>query len=359
MNEVIIKNTNETKKNKKKNNLNYLWDQFDKEFNEKDSQLECIYRNEGEREICDYCKRQLEISDEGFLTCKNENCGIIYKDSLDTSAEWRYYGAEDNNNSDPTRCGMPINPLLKESSFGCKVICGSACSYEMKKIRRYTEWQSMPYREKSQYDEFQRIQIIAHNAGLPKMIIDDAIRYHKNISEAKTFRGLNRDGIIAASIYVACRVNLFPRTAKEIASIFYLDNTSATKGCKNALSIINGLEFNMENNEKINLGKTTPVSFIERYCSKLSINTELTNLCKFIAIRIEKNNLIPENTPHSIAAGIIYFISDICNLNISKKSISNISEISEVTINKCFKKLETQKESLIPVKILYKYKDKN
>ena len=36
-------------------------------------------------------------------------------------------------------------------------------------------------------------------------------------------------------------------------------------------------------------------------------------------MRIEKNNLIPENTPHSIAAGIIYFISDICNLNINKK----------------------------------------
>ena len=301
----------------------------------------------------------MEISDEGFLTCKSENCGIIYKDSVDTSAEWRYYGADDNNNSDPTRCGMPINPLLKESSFGCKVICGTTCSYEMKKIRRYTEWQSMPYREKSQYDEFQRIQIIAHNAGLPKLIIDDAVRYHKNISEAKTFRGLNRDGIIAASIYVACRVNLYPRTAKEIASIFNLDNTSATKGCKNALSIINGLEFNMENNEKINLGKTTPSSFTDRYCSKLGINTELTNLCKFIAIRIEKNNLIPENTPHSIAAGIIYFISDICSLNISKKNISAISEISEVTINKCFKKLEVQKETLIPIKILEKYKNNN
>lgn len=359
MNEVKIISSNDTKKNKKKNNLTHLWDQFDNEFNNEKSPLECIYRQEGEREKCDYCNKRLEVSDEGFLTCQNENCGIIYKDSLDTSAEWRYYGAEDNNNSDPTRCGMPINPLLKESSFGCKVICGISCSYEMKKIRRYTEWQSMPYREKSQYDEFQRIQIIAHNAGLPKMIIDDAIRYHKNISEAKTFRGLNRDGIIAASIYVACRVNLYPRTAKEIASIFYLDNTSATKGCKNALSIINGLEFNMENNEKINLGKTTPISFIERYCSKLGINLELTNLCKFIAIRIEKNNLIPENTPHSIAAGIIYFISDTCNLNISKKNISNISEISEVTINKCFKKLEAQKDTLMPLKILEKYRNKN
>lgn len=355
MSEVKISSTlNETKKNKKKVSYSHLWDQFDKEYTDNNN-LECIYRQEGEREICDYCKRRLEISDEGFLTCKNENCGIIYKDSLDNTAEWRYYGVEDNNNSDPTRCGMPINPLLKESSFGCKVICSTACSYEMKKIRRYTEWQSMPYREKSQYDEFQRIQIIAHNAGLPKLIIDDAIRYHKNISEAKTFRGLNRDGIIAASIYVACRVNMYPRTAKEIASIFYLDNTSATKGCKNALSIINGLEFNMENNEKISLGKTTPISFIDRYCSKLGINGELTNLCKFIAMRIEKNNLIPENTPHSIAAGIIYFISDICNLNINKKSISSISEISEVTINKCFKKLENKQDELIPAKILEKY----
>ena len=106
----------------------------------------------------------------------------------------------------------------------------------------------------------------------------------------------------------------------------------------------------------ISLGKTTPASFIERYCSKLNINQELTNLCKFIALRIENNNLIPENTPHSIAAGIVYFVGQICNLNISKKNISLISEISEVTINKCFKKLEQQINNLIPAKILEKYK---
>jgi len=357
MDEIKINlSSKETKKIKKKQSTSHLWNLFDKEVsNNENNTIECIYRQEGERELCECCNTQLYISEEGFLVCKNNSCGIIYKDSLDNSAEWRYYGAEDNNNTDPTRCGMPINPLLKESSFGCKVVCNNNCSYEMKKIRRYTEWQSMPYKEKSQYDEFQRINIIAHNAGLPKLIIDDAIRYHKNISEAKTFRGLNRDGIIAASIYVACRVNFYPRTAKEIASIFFLDNTSATKGCKNALSIINGLEHDMENNEKISLGKTRPVSFIDRYCSKLSINKELTDLCKFVAIRIEKNNLIPENTPHSIAAGIVYFISYICNLNISKKNINLVSEISEVTINKCFKKLENKKDELIPSQIIAKY----
>ena len=84
---------------------------------------------------------------------------------------------------------------------------------------------------------------MSQNAGIPKVIIDDAMRYHKKISEYElTFRGDNRDGILAASIYISCRINNFPRTAKEIASIFHLDVTSATKGCKNALAIINNLE---------------------------------------------------------------------------------------------------------------------
>jgi transcription initiation factor TFIIB len=213
----------------------------------------------------------------------------------------------------------------------------------------------MPYREKSQYDEFQRITILAGQAGIPKLIIDDAMRYHKKISEAKTFRGLNRDGIIAASIYVAARLNNYPRTAKEIATIFNLDNTSATRGCKNAISIINELEHEMDNGDKTTLCKTTPHSFIERYCSRLNINQELTRLCSFIALRIQSNNLIPENTPHSIAAGIIYFVAQECNLNVTKKQVNEVSEISEVTINKCYKKLESMKDHLVPRIILKKY----
>ena len=336
-------------------NKTKLWNVFDEEINDK-TPLECIYRACGNRENCERCHNNLAFSDEGFLTCTNSKCGIIYKDIVDQSAEWRYYGADDNQNSDPTRCGMPINPLLKESSFGCKVVCSGSTSYEMRKIRRYTEWQSMPYKEKSQYDEFQRITLMSQNAGVPKMIIDDAIRYHKKISEYElTFRGDNRDGILAASIYISCRINNFPRTAKEIALIFHLDVTSATRGCKNALSIINNLEKDLENNEKTSFCRTKPEAFIERYCSKLNINSELTRLCQFISMKIEKQGLMPENTPHSIAAGVVYFIAQICGLNISKRDVKNASEISEVTINKCFKKIEKNKEELVPAVILKKY----
>jgi transcription initiation factor TFIIB len=334
-----------------------LWNTFDSEINpDKNDPLECIYRSSGDREKCEQCEYNLAFSDEGFLTCTNSKCGIIYKDILDQSAEWRFYGADDNNNVNPTRCGMPTNPLLEESSYGCKVLCYGSTSYEMRKIRRYTEWQSMPYKEKSQYEEFQRITIVAQIAGIPKMIIDDAMRYHKQISEGEqTFRGNNKDGLLLASIYVSCRINNYPRTAKELAEMFNLDVTSATKGCKNAQIILNQLEKDMDIKEKTIFCKTTPDAFIERYCSKLSINQELTKLAKFISKKIESKALMPENTPHSIAAGVVYFVSQICNLNVTKANVKNVSEISEVTINKCFKKLIKIQDELVPAVILKKY----
>lgn len=307
------------------------------------------------RERCDDCGTLVCITDEGFTACSNPKCSIIYKDVLDHSAEWRFYNADGGQTSDPTRCGMPINPLLTESSYGCRVLCDGPSSYEMRKIRRYSEWQAMPYREKAMYDEFQRITTVAHNNDIPKIIIDEALRHHKRVSEHKTFRGLNRDGVIAASVYVACRIHNCPRTAKEIASIFSLDITSATRGCKNALVIINEIESDMTNSDKTIFCKTTPNLFIERYCSKLSMNAELTQLCLFVAARIEKNQLIPENTPHSIAAGIVYFIAQTCALNISKRDVNRVSEISEVTINKCFKKLDAHMEALVPKSVISKY----
>ena len=337
-----------TQKLKKKINAD-IWKLFDVE----EDKIECVYTDDAIDDKCKECEEPLFISDEGFYCCSNNKCGIIYKDVLDFGAEWRYYGADDTNASDPTRCGMPINPLLRESSFGCKITCTSHSSYEMRKVKRFTDWQSMPYHEKSRYDDFQIITVLASSAGIPKIIIDDAIRYYNKISHEKSYRGLNRDGLLAASIYIACSINENPRTAKEIAYIFKLDNTSATRGCKNALSILNDIEIDDE--DKTVLHNTTPSSFIHRYCSKLAMNQELTQLCMFIATIVEKQKLIPENTPHSISAGIVYFVCQKCNLNISKKAINMISKISEVTINKCFKKLELFETQLIPTIILKKY----
>jgi len=357
----MITNTDKSKKKKhSSNDKRSLWNIFEAEVinpNKPPEPLECLYRKHGNRESCDRCDYLLAYSEEGFLTCTNNKCGIIYTDILDHSPEWRFYGADDNQSSDPTRCGMPINPLLEESSYGCRVLCVGKSSYAMRKIRRYTEWQSMPYKEKALYDEFQKMTAVAVAAGYCKKIIDDSIYYHKKLSEFdQTFRGDNKEGLLIGAMSIACKINKAPRTAKELAKTFHVDVTIATQGCKMATSILTQLEKDVVNKDKTTFCKTKPDAFIERYCSKLNMNAELTKVCMFIAIKIDKLNMMPENTPHSIAAGVVYFIAQLCHLPITKKDVKIISEISEVTINKCCNKLDKMTSELVPSVILNKYK---
>uniref|UniRef100_A0A6C0DJI8 Cyclin-like domain-containing protein n=1 Tax=viral metagenome TaxID=1070528 RepID=A0A6C0DJI8_9ZZZZ len=361
-------NTNSKTKKKKKESTflekSKLWEIFDSDKKhlddsndiknaDEESKLTCVYSSNNE--LCKLCNSQLMIMDDGFPTCTSAMCGVMNRDILDYSPEWRFYGADDKNANDPTRCGNPINPLLMESSFGCKVLCGIKSSYEMKKIRKWTEWQSMPHKEKSLYDEFQFITIMAQNAGVPKIFIDDAMAIHKEISEQKMFRGMNRDGIKSASIYISCRLNGCPRTAHEIAEIFKLDKTSATNGCSMAVNILHNIERNIEPSNKADLCLTTPSLFIDRYCSKLNFNNELTMLSKFIANKVEQNNIITDNIPHAIAAGIVYFVAQLCQMNITKQDIKQVCGVSEVTVNKCFKKLDILREKLLPKAIIDKY----
>jgi|TARA_B100001094_G_C18122705_1_gene767753 transcription initiation factor TFIIIB Brf1 subunit/transcription initiation factor TFIIB len=335
-----------------------LWDIYDADIqesgNSNEKKMECVYSSTDDWK-CNLCNYSLMIMETGFPTCTNTECCIIYKDTLDYSPEWRFFSPDDKRGNDPTRCGNPINPLLVQSSYGCKVLSNNKSSYEMRKIRKWTEWQSMPHKEKSLYDEFQFISTMASNSGIPKIFIDDAMVIHKDISEQKMFRGLNRDGIKSASIYLSCRLNGCPRTAHEIAEIFHLDKTSATTGCSMAVNILYNIERKGDVTQQSNLVITLPSSFIERYCSRLNVNKELTMLSTFIAKKVEQNNIITDNIPHAVASGIVYFIAQTCNLEISKTDIKKISGVSEVTINKCFRKLETNKAMFLPKAIMEKY----
>ena len=49
--------------------------------------------------------------------------------------------------------------------------------------------------------------------------------------------------------------------------------------------------------------------------------------------------MVNDIRPDSFASGCILLYCNANKLNINKKNISEISKISEVTINKCFKKL--------------------
>ena len=65
---------------------------FDTEVGGKKPDIECVYEKSSvkNRETCDICQSQITISEDGFNTCSNKKCGIIYKDNVDQTAEWNF-----------------------------------------------------------------------------------------------------------------------------------------------------------------------------------------------------------------------------------------------------------------------------
>ena len=355
---TTTKHNNNNNNNKKHKKTCKLWKQFDEDIKKIkiiDDINDCATTNadadtttetEDRIHTCFLCDTMLVI-ENGVPICVNSTCGVVYTQVIDHSPEWRGNGnnGDDKNGVDPTRCGAPINPLLQESSFGCKILCGYHSSYEMKKIAKWTKWQSAPHKEKTLYHDFQYITIMAKNAGIPQMIIDYALIKHKDNSEQIMFRGVKRASIIASSIYVACMDLGHPRTPLEIAQIFNIDKKSATEGCSIGRRILNNIQRNKDTEDNVSLS-ASPSSFIERFCTKLNMNTEQVLLCSFIANKVETESLITDNMPHAIAAGIVFYIANIYKLPMTKNDVSVVSGISEVTINKCYKKLETY--TLVP-----------
>jgi len=322
-----------------------------KEDVEEDVEEECVNKhNDGKRidlsgrdgRTCYHCGGTEIILEEAIYTCKD--CGSICDRFIDMGAEWRFYGAEDSKSSDPTRCGLPVNALMPESSLGSMISNKGKESYDMRLIRKYHMWNSMTYKERSLYSIFDNITVNAVNNGIATTIIEEAKMFYKKVSESRISRGENRSGLIASSVYMSCKSNKVPRSTKEIAKIFNLKTKAMTKGCKKFQDIMN-----------VSMESTCADDFIQRYCSKLGLNNEIKDICKHIVAKADELCIVSENTPPSISAGSIYLCNVVCNIGISKKDMAIACELSQVTLTKCYKKLHDHRALLFTEDMIYKY----
>lgn len=293
-------------------------------------------------ERCGFCNSLDVAIVDGNYVCLQ--CGTVVDRIIDTGAEWRYYGYDDNKNGDPSRCGLPTNDLLPQSSLGTIIGNKMGECYEMKMLRKYQIWNSMCYKERTLYNIFDMLTVNCVNSGIPPSILEEAKALYKKISEAKLSRGENRSGLIASSIYMSCKANNVPRSAKEIAKIFNLKPTTMTKGCKKCQELL-----------QMEVKSTTPKDFILRFCSKLNLDKDIKELCLHVVDTADNLSIVCENTPPSISAGCIYLVCCICQVSIDKKELASACGVSIVTIIKCYKRLYTYRMHVVPEWVLKKY----
>tara|TARA_B100000900_G_C20582430_1_gene718103 strand:+ start:870 stop:2162 length:1293 start_codon:yes stop_codon:yes gene_type:complete len=283
-------------------------------------------------DVCSNCKSDSLVKNQnGERICKD--CGLVNSELYDEIPEFN------NDLEGSSRYGCPSNYFYPKSALGTKIRARG-----FNKLSNLQKQGQMPYREKSLLETLTKIQKKCKQYNISQTVIDSAKILYKKVSDCKHTKGkrvgknrimrcINLRSMIAACLFHACKLQGEPRSPKEIADIYDLEIKNVNKGCRKFLELIDIESLNTEFNS------SRSFDFIDRFASKLNLSDEYIQIAKDISTNIHKLDIASTHEPPSVAAGCILMVSVVYRLDISKKQISEVFKISDVTISKTYRRI--------------------
>ena len=289
------------------------------------------------KNVCKNCKSSNLVTDnsKGFMVCKD--CAVINEEYLDENPDINNTEGETNSSS---RYGCPTSYFFPKASLGTKIV--SKKGYN--RLSLVQKQAQTPYNEISLMKVLEAIQEKCKKYNITQTIIDCAKILYKKVSEKKHKNGkrkgksiimrcINRLSINAACLFNACKIQKEPRSPKEIADIFGIEIKHVNRGCRKFADIID------ENTLFYQIKSSQSSDFIERFAKKLNIDKKYIDISKDVSNNIHKLDLASTHEPPSVAAGCILLVANVYNIQLSKKQISDVFGISDVTISKTYRKI--------------------
>jgi transcription initiation factor TFIIIB Brf1 subunit/transcription initiation factor TFIIB len=319
----------------------YFQNIYDQVVKKENNNTEKSKQNESCCPTC-FSSEFIEDVSSGYIICE---CGQVISNIYDYRSEVRIY--DDDSKTDNLRCNKVTNVLLPQSSLGTRLpnnIRGS--------LKKLQAWSAMPYRERSLYNDFKKINVCCDKLGFKKNIQESANIYYSiaksckytqgsNVGKYIITRGKNNRGIQAGAICISCKKNNTPFIAKDICDHFKLNIKELNNGVKTILELLKLKEF------AIDVSSLKSESYIKKYCIDLNVREDLMNQAIKISKNINKLNLASEHNQFSIAATSMLVMGENNNIpSMTKKKLREMFGVSEVTISKTYKKIEKVKHIL-------------
>ncbi|KOM40560.1 hypothetical protein LR48_Vigan04g075800 [Vigna angularis] len=294
--------------------------------------------------FCTDCKRQTEVvfdHSAGDTVCSE--CGLVLEShSIDETSEWRTFANESGDN-DPVRVGGPTNPLLTDGGLSTVIAKPNGASGEFltSSLGRWQNRGSNP--DRGLIVAFKSIATMSDRLGLVATIKDRANEIYKRVEDQKSSRGRNQDALLAACLYIACRQEDKPRTVKEICSVA---NGASKKDIGRAKEYV-VKQLGLEKGQSVEMGTIHAGDFmVRRFCSNLGMNNQAVKAAQEAVQKSEEFDI--RRSPISIAAAVIYIITQLSDDKKPLKDISVATGVAEGTIRNSYKDLHPYVFKIIP-----------
>lgn len=180
--------------------------------------------------------------------------------------------------------------------------------------------------EKSIYSEIVHMNISQHIQDLANDIYIQVCG-----TTPKHRRGVNRKGIIFASIFHAYKLNLNAQSCESLLNVFNIKRRDALKGLKY-------INENAPPNSPLRTTYITPEHLIQEFMKRFNADQKSIQEVLDLYHKIKgKSSIVNRSRPQSVAAGLIYFYSYMKGNDINIKEFTKKVSLSELTINKLAK----------------------
>ncbi len=296
-------------------------------------------QSEAERaeRTCPECGGSL-VADErrGETVC--DECGLVVaEDEVDRGPEWRAFNPQEKD--EKSRVGAPTTKLMHDKGLSSVIdwqdrdASGRTLSpRQREKMQRLRTWderfRTRDHQERNLKQALGEIERMGSALGLSKTVRETASVIYRRALEDDLLPGRSIEGVASAAVYAAARQAGTPRSIDEVVNVSRIDDMEFKRTYRYLVREL-GLEIE----------PADPKSYVGRFASALDLSAETERRARELLATGERATVHVGKSPVGLAAAAVYAAALLTNEKVTQSEVSEVADISEVTIRNRYQEL--------------------
>jgi len=302
--------------------------------------------DESESLVCPECGGNLASdSERGETVC--EECGLVVEeDEIDPGPEWRAFDSREKD--EKSRVGAPTTNMMHDKGLSTNIgwqnkdaYGNSLSSRQREKMQRLRTWnerfRTRDSKERNLKQALGEIDRMASALGLPENVRETASVIYRRALDENLLPGRSIEGVATSSLYAAARQAGTPRSLDEITGVSRVEKDEIARTYRYVVREL-GLEVK----------PADPESYVPRFASDLELSEEVERRARELLSTAKEKGVHSGKSPVGLAAAAVYAASLLSNEKVTQNEVSDVANISEVTIRNRYHELLEAEDDVRP-----------
>ncbi|WP_276257295.1 transcription initiation factor IIB [Haloglomus litoreum] len=300
--------------------------------------------DENEELVCPECGGDVATDTEhGEVVC--QDCGLVVdEDNIDRGPEWRAFDAKEKD--EKSRVGAPTTNMMHDKGLSTNIgwqdkdaYGNSLSSRQRQKMQRLRTWnerfRTRDSKERNLKQALGEIDRMASALGLPDNVRETASVIYRRALDENLLPGRSIEGVSTSALYAAARQAGTPRSLDEISGVSRVEKDEIARTYRYVVREL-----------KLEIKPADPESYVPRFASDLDLSDEAERRARELLQSAKQAGIHSGKSPVGLAAAAVYAASLLCNEKVTQSEVSEVANISEVTIRNRYHELLEAEDGL-------------